>query len=111
MDATGGAKFSELDRNAISSQFSFTESDRTVRLRGSEPTVWDSKARAKAKEIDWDTKNQKSFLRGGVSTTYYSQNQTGGATPFSDSKKPLFLTADSAEMDHKQETGRYPRNA
>jgi LPS export ABC transporter protein LptC/lipopolysaccharide transport protein LptA len=111
MDAIGGAKFSELDRNAISSQFGFTASDRTVRLRGSEPTVWDSKARARAKEIDWDTKNQKSFLRGGVSTTYYSQNQTGGATPFSDSKKPVFLTADSAEMDHKQETGRYTGHA
>lgn len=111
MDASGGAKFSELDRNAISSQFTFTSSDRTVRLRGNEPTVWDSKARAKAKEIDWDTKNQKSYLRGGVSTTYYSQAQTGGATPFSDSKKPVFLTANTAEMDHKQETGRYTGNA
>lgn len=111
MDAIGGAKFTELDRSAISSQFSFTSADRTVRLRGSEPTVWDSSARAKAKEIDWDTKNQKSYLRGGVSTTYYSQGQTGGATPFSDTKKPVFLTAQSAEIDHRAETGRYLGNA
>ena len=111
MDAIGSAKFSELDRNAISSQFSFTSVDRTVRLRGSEPTVWDSKARAKAKEIDWDTKNQRSYLRGGVSTTYYSQNQTGGATPFSDTKKPVFLTADNAEIDHRSEVGLYKGNA
>jgi len=111
MDAVGNAKFSELDRNAISSQFSFTAADRTVRLRGNEPTVWDSKARAKAKEIDWDTKNQKSYLRGGVSTTYYSQDQTGGATPFADTRKPVFLTAESAEVDHRSETGRYTGNA
>ena len=32
-----------------------------------------------AKEIDWDTRNQKSYLRGGVSTTYYSQRTTDGA--------------------------------
>jgi lipopolysaccharide export system protein LptA len=111
LDAVGGAKFTELDRNAISSQFSFTTADRTVRLRGSEPTAWDSKARAKAKEIDWDTRNQKSYLRGGVSTTYYSQNQTGGSTPFSDTKKPVFITAANAEIDHRQETGLYTGNA
>ncbi|MEP7076035.1 MAG: LPS export ABC transporter periplasmic protein LptC [Acidobacteriota bacterium] len=111
IDAIGNAKFSELDRNGISSQIGFTSSDGVVRLRGGEPTVWDSKARAKAKEIDWDTHNQKSYLRGGVSTTYYSQEKTGGATPFGDSQKPVFLTANSAEFDHASETGHYTGNA
>lgn len=111
LDASGDAKFTELDRNGIAGEMSYTSSDGVVRLRGDEPTVWDSRARAKAREIDWDTKNQKSFLRSGVSTTYYSQKQTGGATPFSDASKPVFLTSDSAEIDHRAETALYIGNA
>lgn len=110
-DATGNTKFTELDRNAISNQISFNQADATVRLAGGEPIVWDSKARAKAREIDWDTKNQKSFLRGGVSTTYYSQNTTNGAAPFTEADKPVYITAESAEFDHKAETGTYSGNA
>lgn len=111
LDADGNAKFIELDRNGISDQMSFTQGDSTVRLRGGEPTVWDSRARAKATEIDWDTKNQRSYLRGGVSTTYYSQKQTGGATPFGASDKPVYLTAANAEIDHRTEVAVYTGNA
>jgi len=111
MDASGGAKFTELERNAIADQISFTTVDETVRLRGGEPTVWDSRARAKAREIDWDTRNEKSFLRGGTSTTYYSQNNTGGATPFGKGDKPVYITADAGEFDHRAETGAYSGNA
>ena len=75
------------------------------------PTVWDLQGRAKATEIDWDTKNRKSYLRGGVSTTYYSQKQTGGATPFGSSDKPVFITAQTGEFDHTLETGTYTGNA
>lgn len=110
-DASGGAKFSELDRNGIADRINFTASDETVRLRGGEPTVWDSQARAKAGEIDWDTRAEKSFLRGKVSTTYYSQNKTGGATPFGDSSAPVFLTSDNAEFNHPAETAVYRGNA
>ena len=111
LDANGDSKFTEMDRNGIAGQMSFTQGDGVVRLRGGEPTVWDSRARAKAKEIDWDTKHQRSFLRSGVSTTYYSQQQTGGATPFSDPSKPVFVTSDSAEFDHRAETAVYAGNA
>jgi Uncharacterized protein conserved in bacteria len=111
LEATGSAKFNEGDRNAISSAISFSPSEKIVRLRGGEPTVWDSRARAKAREIDWDTQNQKSALRGGVSTTYYSQKQTDGAMPFSDTNKPVFVTAESAEFDHRAQTGVYAGNA
>lgn len=111
LDASGGTKFTELDRNGIANQMSFTSTNGVVQLRGGEPTVWDSRARAKAKEIDWDTRNQKSYLRTGVSTTYYSQKQTGGATPFADTNKPVFVTADSAEIDHRAETAVYAGNA
>ncbi|HEV8592556.1 MAG TPA: LPS export ABC transporter periplasmic protein LptC, partial [Pyrinomonadaceae bacterium] len=82
--ASGGAKFTEGQRNAISSEITFTANDETVRLRGAEPTAWDSTARAKAREIDWNTREQRSYLRGNVSTTYYSQKQTSGAAPFGD---------------------------
>lgn len=110
-DATGNAKFSELDRSGIADKIVFTASDGTVRLRGGEPTVSDSRARAKANEIDWDTRNEKSFLRGKVSTTYISQKQTGGATPFGQTNAPVFVTADAAEFQHKEEIGVYSGNA
>jgi lipopolysaccharide export system protein LptA len=109
-EASGSTKFTEIDRNAIASTITFTAGDEVVKLRGA-PTVWDLQGRAKAAEIDWDTKNRKSYLRGGVSTTYYSQKQTGGATPFGSSDKPVFVTAQTGEFDHTRETGTYSGNA
>jgi lipopolysaccharide transport protein LptA len=111
LEATGNTKFTELDRNGIADKIVFTAGDGMVRLRGGEPTVWDSQARAKAGEIDWDTRGDKSVLRGKVSTTYYSQNQTGGATPFGNAKSPVFVTADEANFDHRAETAVYSGNA
>jgi len=110
-DAFGKAKFSELDRNGTANQLTFTAGDEFIRLRGGEPTVWDSRARAKAGEIDWDTRGEKSALRGKVSTTYYSQKQTGGATPFANASSPVFVTSENAEFDHRAETGLYTGNA
>ena len=111
LDANGAAKFVELDRNAIAKQMIFSQADQTVRLRGGEPTVWDSRARAKANEIDLDTAKNKSFLRGGVSTTYYSRKQMKDSTPFGASDKPVFATAEEAEFDHAAEKATYSRNA
>ncbi|HEX6279193.1 MAG TPA: LPS export ABC transporter periplasmic protein LptC [Pyrinomonadaceae bacterium] len=111
LDASGDAKFTELDRNGIADQISFSNGDKTVRLRGGEPTVWDLRARAKAKEIDWNTAEQKSYLRDSVSTTYYSQKSTGGAAPFGDTSKPVYITADSAEIDHRAESAVYTGKA
>lgn len=111
LDASGSAKFVERDRNAIAKQMIFSQTDQTVRLRGGEPTVWDSRARAKATEIDWDTAENKSFLRGGVSTTYYSRKQMKDSTPFGASDKPVFATAEEAEFDHAAEKATYSRNA
>jgi Uncharacterized protein conserved in bacteria len=110
LDAEGNAKFTEFDRTGIAGQMSFTQADGVVRLRGGEPTVWDSRARAKASEIDWDTRNDKSFLRGKVSTTYYSQKQTGGAMPFGEVSAPVYVTSDRADFDHRAETGVYYGN-
>nr|MBA2493158.1 LPS export ABC transporter periplasmic protein LptC [Acidobacteriota bacterium] len=110
-DAVGNTKFNELDRNGIAGQITFTANDEVVRLRGNEPTVFDSRARAKAQEIDWDTRNEKSVLRGNVSTTYYSQKQTGGATPFGSTNSPVFITASDANFDHRTEIATYTGNA
>lgn len=110
-DAIGAVRFTELDRNAIAGQMTFRAREKVVQLRGGEPTIWDSRARARADEIDWDTGNQRSRLRGNVSTTYYNQKQTGGATPFTATNKPVFLTSANAEFDHRAETGIYTGNA
>ncbi|MBL8182625.1 MAG: LPS export ABC transporter periplasmic protein LptC [Blastocatellia bacterium] len=101
----GNAKFTELDRNAIASTITYTEPAGIVQLRGGEPTVWDNSSRAKAREIDWDSKQQRSSLRGKVSTTYYSKRSAGNAMPFSDSDKPVFVTSDNADFDHSNEVG------
>jgi lipopolysaccharide transport protein LptA len=74
--------------------------DETVRLRGGEPTVWDSRARTKALEIDSDTRSDISYSRGKTSTTYYSQEQTNGATPFHKVKSPVYIVSDRAEFRH-----------
>ena len=111
LEANGNSKFSELDRNGISDQIIYTANDEFVRLRSGEPTIWDSQARAKAGEIDWDTKNEKSALRGGVSTTYYSQKQTNGTTPFTQTNAPVFITPNQAEFDHAAENAVYTGNA
>ncbi len=110
-DAAGAAKFSENDRRGMADTISYTASDETVRLRGGEPMVWDSKARVRGGEIDWDTRGKKSYFRNKVSTTYYSQKQTDGAAPFMKTEAPVFITADRAEFDHQTEVGVYSGNA
>src|SRR2546422_1774214 len=100
VDATGDAKFNELDRNGTANAISYTAADETVRLRGGDPTVWDSRARTKAAEIDSNNATHVSVCRGKVATTYYSQEQTNGAAPFRKVKSPVYLSGDRAEIDH-----------
>lgn len=104
VDATGDAKFNELDRNGTANAISYTALDETVRLRGGDPTVWDSRARTKATEIDSNNATHVSICRGKVQTTYYSQEQTNGAAPFRKVKSPVYISGDRAEIDH--DTGR-----
>jgi lipopolysaccharide transport protein LptA len=111
LDAEGDAKFNELDRNGRAQNVSYTAADETVRLRGGEPTVWDSRARTKAVEIDSDTRSDISYGRGKTSTTYYSQEQTNGATPFQNVKSPVFIISDRAEFRHVTGVGIYTGNA
>ncbi|HEV8588461.1 MAG TPA: LPS export ABC transporter periplasmic protein LptC [Pyrinomonadaceae bacterium] len=110
IDATGDAKFNELDRNGVAAVASYTASDETVRLRGGEPTVWDSRARTKAGEIDSNNATHTSYCRGKVQTTYYSQERTNGAAPFRKVKSPVYLLADRAEIDHDTGVATYTGN-
>ena len=111
LDATGDAKFNEKDRNGTAAAASYTASDEMIRLRGGDPTVWDSRARTKAAEIDSDRANDISYCRGKVQTTYYSQEQTNGATPFRKVKSPVYLLADRAEFNHDTGVATYTGTA
>jgi lipopolysaccharide export system protein LptA len=111
LEAKGNAKFNEQDRNGVANNFIYTTNDETIRLRGGEPTIWDNRARLKAIEIDSNTRSKISYSRGKVATTYYSQEQTGGATPFAKLNSPVFLTSNAAEFNHAAGTAVYTGNA
>lgn len=111
VEAAGDAKFNELDRNGQSATMTYTGGDGVVKLRGGEPVVWDSRARLKATEIDSDSVNKVSYARGKVLTTYYSQEQTGGAAPFKNTKSPVFIASNAAEFQHEAQVGVYTGNA
>ena len=111
MDAQGDAKFNEADRNGVAANISYTAGDNTVRLRGGEPTVWDSRARTKGVELDSDLTNKISYSRGKTATTYYSQEQTGGATPFSKVKSPVYIVSDRGEFHSERGVAVYTGNA
>ena len=111
VDAQGDAKFNENDRNGLAANVSYVAADQTVRLRGGDPTVWDSRGRTKGVELDADLANDVSFARGKTTTTYYSQEQTNGATPFSKTKSPVYITSDRGEFRHNSGQAIYSGNA
>ena len=111
LDAQGDAKFNERDRNGTAATILYTAADDTVRLRGGEPTVWDSRARSKAQEMDSDLTNDISYSRGKTATTYYSQEQTNAATPFTKVKSPVYIVSDRGEFRHDDGVATYTGDA
>jgi lipopolysaccharide export system protein LptA len=111
VDAQGDGKFNENDRNGVAANVSYVAADETVRLRGGDPTVWDSRGRTKAVELDADLANDVSYARGRTTTTYYSQEQTNGATPFSKTKSPVYIASERAEFHHDTGQAIYSGNA
>lgn len=111
IEANGDAKFNELDRNGTANNVSYTGANETVQLRGGDPTVWDSRARTKAVEIDSNNATHVSSFRGKVQTTYYSQEQTNGASPFRKVKSPVYLSGDRAEIEHNSGRATYTGSA
>jgi lipopolysaccharide export system protein LptA len=110
-EANGEAEFSEGDRKGNADRIEYNVGDGLIRLRGGIPTVWDSKARTRANEIDWDTVSNKSVFRAKVRTAYYRQKKTKGSTPFLKANSPVYITANTAALDHKAETALYTGNA
>jgi lipopolysaccharide export system protein LptA len=111
VDAQGDSKFNENDRNGVAANVSYVAADQTVRLRGGDPTVWDSRGRTKALELDDDLANHVSYARGKTTTTYYSQEQTNGATPFAKTKSPVYIVSDRGEFRHQSGQAIYSGNA
>ncbi len=111
VDAQGDGKFNENDRNGVAANVSYVAADQTVRLRGGDPTVWDSRGRTKATELDSDLANNVSYARGRTTTTYYSQEQTNGATPFSKTKSPVYIASERGEFRHESGQAIYSGNA
>ncbi|MBA3513543.1 MAG: LPS export ABC transporter periplasmic protein LptC [Pyrinomonadaceae bacterium] len=111
LDAVGNAKFNENDRNGVASSISYAASEEVIRMRGGEPTVWDSRARTKAIELDSNLRDEISYGRGKTATTYYSQEQTNGATPFSKVKSPVYVVGDRGEFHHPVGVAIYTGNA
>ncbi|MCA1816756.1 MAG: hypothetical protein LC746_10190 [Acidobacteria bacterium] len=110
-ETQGNTKFSEGDRNGESDNAIYTSDDATVRLRGGEPVVWDSRARLKAPSIDTNADTKITYASGRVQTTYYSQEQTNGATPFEKVKSPVFVNSNEAEFRHEEGLGIYTGEA
>ena len=102
LDHNGNFTYVEGDRNATSDRAAYTLADELITLRGpstnGRPTVWDSKSRTQADEIDIRSKARTSAARGDVRTTYYSPESAGSATPFGKTKSPVFLTAQRADV-------------
>jgi len=111
VDAQGDSKFNENDRNGVAANVSYVAADQTVRLRGGDPTVWDSRGRTKAVELDADLAKNVSYARGRTTTTYYSQEQTNGATPFSKTKSPVYIASERGEFYHQSGQAIYSGNA
>jgi lipopolysaccharide export system protein LptA len=111
VDAQGDGKFNENDRNGVAANVSYVAADQTVRLRGGDPTVWDSRGRTKAIELDADLANDVSYARGRTTTTYYSQEQTNGATPFTKTKSPVYIASERGEFRHESGQAVYSGNA
>jgi lipopolysaccharide export system protein LptA len=111
VDAQGDGKFNENDRNGVAATVSYVAADQTVILRGGDPTVWDSRGRTKAVELDSDLANDISYARGKTTTTYYSQEQTNGATPFSKTKSPVYIVSERGEFRHQSGQAIYTGNA
>ena len=111
LEAQGDGKFNENDRNGVADSISYVAAEEMVYLRGGEPTVWDSRGRTKGLEIDSDLRNDVSYSRGKTATTYYSQEQTNGATPFSKVKSPVYVVSDRAEFHHENGLATYTGNA
>jgi lipopolysaccharide export system protein LptA len=89
----GNFKYEEGTQHALANKANYDATKKLIELREGKVVVWDEKGRTQADEIDLLTEKQESFARGKVRTTYYNPETTGQATPFRNTKAPVFITA------------------
>jgi LPS export ABC transporter protein LptC/lipopolysaccharide transport protein LptA len=107
----GDFKYEEGDRHAVAERALYDGQREILNLRGKRPQAWDAKARTQADEIDYDRQKDETHARGDVRTTYYSRETTNDATPFKNTKSPVFITAERADARNDEGIAIYTGNA
>ncbi|MEW6126088.1 MAG: LPS export ABC transporter periplasmic protein LptC [Acidobacteriota bacterium] len=107
----GDFKYNEGDRNGTAETATYNGQIEMLYLRGKRPMVWDAEARTQANEIDYDRSKDETHARGDVRTTYYSRETAGDATPFKNTKSPVFMTAEKADARNSEGYAIYTGNA
>ncbi|MFL6215321.1 MAG: LPS export ABC transporter periplasmic protein LptC [Blastocatellia bacterium] len=107
----GDFKYEEGDRHAVAERALYDGQREILNLRGKRPQAWDAKARTQADEIDYDHQKDETHARGDVRTTYYSRETTNDATPFKNTKSPVFITAERADARNEEGIAVYTGNA
>src|SRR5262249_25132248 len=107
----GDFKYEEGDRHGTADRALYDGQKEYLQLRGGRPMGWDEKARTQADEIDYDRQNDETHARGDVRTTYYSRDTTNNSTPFSNTKSPVFITAERADGKNEDGIAVYTVNA
>jgi LPS export ABC transporter protein LptC/lipopolysaccharide transport protein LptA len=107
----GDFKYNEGDRNGVAESATYKGQAEYLMLRGKRPMVWDAKARTQADEIDYDHIKDESHARGDVRTTYYSRETANDATPFKNTKSPVFITAETGDARNADGIAVYKGNA
>lgn len=107
----GNFKYNEGDRNALAERAVYDAQKETLNLRGKRPQAWDAKSRTQADEIDYDRQSDETHARGDVRTTYYSRETAGDATPFKNTKSPVFITAERADARNAEGIAVYTTGA
>lgn len=107
----GSFTYIEDDRHALADRAIYDGQKEVLNLRGKRPMVWDAKARTQADEIDYDRGRDETHARGDVRTTYYSRETSNDATPFKNTKSPIFITAERADAQNAESTAVYTINA
>jgi lipopolysaccharide export system protein LptA len=107
----GDFKYEEGDRHAVAERAVYDGQREVLNLRGKRPQAWDAKSRTQADEIDYDHQKDETHARGDVRTTYYSRETTNDATPFKNTKSPVFITAERADARNDEGIAIYTGNA
>jgi lipopolysaccharide export system protein LptA len=107
----GNFKYNEGDRNGLAERAIYDGQKEVLNLRGKRPMVWDAKGRTQADEIDYDRERDETHARGDVRTTYYSRETSNDATPFKNTKSPIFITSERADAQNADGVAVYTINA